>query len=84
MTKLNAYGVDRNEALLEHGMGLGEFTFINVVACFSSRGMTPGGFLGPKEEARIYANRVAGQIREMIGRHARLLENELDAATPAE
>ena len=80
--KLNEYGVDRNEALLRHGMGLGEFTFINVVACFSSRGLTPGGFLGSKEGAKVYVNRVAGEIREMIGRHAALLEAELDGATP--
>ena len=84
MSKMNTYGVDRNEALLRHGMGLGEFTFINVAACFSSRGLTPGGFLGRKEEDRIYDQRVAGQIREMIGRHATLLEDEPTMTTSAD
>ena len=83
MAKLNSYGVDRNEALLRHEMGLGEFTFINVAACFSARGLTPGGFLGREEQTQIYANRVASQMREMIGRHATLLEDQLDPRSTA-
>ncbi len=79
---INVYGVHRNDALLRHGMGLGEFTFINVVACFSARRKAPAGFFGPGKGAPIWQARVAGQIRDMVGRRAAWIGSTLSATPP--
>ena len=62
-------------------MGLGEYTWIYVVAYYSWLGHQPTNFaLGEGERPRIFADRVLGEVRDMIGRQLETLSASPGAA----
>ena len=68
--RLGAYLETRNRTLLEEGMGLGEFTWIQVVAYHAWLGEPTRRFvLARPDEPRVFQDRVVPQVREMIRRH---------------
>ncbi len=66
---LAEYSTTRNELLLERGMGLGEYSWIYVIAHYSWLEYDPSRLIESSSNPRVYQDRVAGQVREMIRRH---------------
>ena len=76
------YAIARNGALLEHELGLGEYTWIFVVAYYGWLGHEPVDFLlEDDEKPKVYSGRVRGEVIDMIGRHLTELEEALAAGT---
>lgn len=74
---LGEFSVARNEALLEHEMGLGEYTWIYVLAYYSWLGYEPTNFaLGEGERPRIFRDRILGEVRGMMRRQLDELQEE--------
>ena len=72
---LGEYSVTRNETLLEQEMGLGEYTWIYVVAYYSWLDHEPANFaLAEGEAPRIFYQRVLGEVREMMRRQLDQME----------
>lgn len=79
---LPRYSIARNEALIRNEMGLGEYTWIYVMAYYAWLGHEPESFPVSKEETpRIFKDRVLGQVWAMAGRHVDELA-ALSASTP--
>jgi hypothetical protein len=71
----------RNQALLSSGMGLGEYTYIYVIAYYSWLGHSPGDSPGRNESSAYFTARTQLQRhRDLI----RMLSNQLDLAASAE
>lgn len=64
------YVTDRNTALLEQGMGLGEYTWIYVVSYFAALGQTPIRVLDRSAEVSPFQARVFPAMARAIERHA--------------
>jgi hypothetical protein len=79
--RLNTYLITRNRALMAAEMGLGEYTWIYVLAYYSWLGHRPEKFvIDETEYPRVFNDRVRGQIKEMIRRHVGDLEAGLAEA----
>jgi hypothetical protein len=63
------YVTARNEALLAQEMGLGEYTWIYVVAYHSWLGHPPVKAIEGRSRKNVFHDRVLPQVREMIRRH---------------
>jgi hypothetical protein len=63
------YVTARNEALLAEDMGLGEYTWIYVVAYHSWLGHPPVPAIESRDRPNVFHDRVFPQVREMIRRH---------------
>ncbi|MCP4660447.1 MAG: hypothetical protein GY856_34020 [bacterium] len=63
------YVTKRNQALLEHEMGLGEYTWIYVTSYFSWLGHRPVRIIEQKDRPRVFHDRIFHEIRGMIERH---------------
>jgi hypothetical protein len=74
---LAEYATTRNELLLERGMGLGEYSWIYVIAYYSWLGNEPCRLIESSSNPRVYQDRVAGQVREMIRRHIETTGDDL-------
>jgi hypothetical protein len=75
------FSIVRNEALFRNEMGLGEYTWIYVMAYYSWLGHRPIGFpVKTEERARVFHQRVRGEVRDMLRRHAEALEASRGAA----
>ncbi len=73
----------RNRALLAAGMGLGEFTWIQVLAYHGWLGLPPTRFvLARQDEPRVFQDRVVPQVRRMMRRL--VAARERAGADPAE
>ena len=70
-TRLNAYLVRRNQLLLEHEMSLAEYSYLHTMIYYSWLGHEPQPFLleDDADRARIYWDRVSGEVREAMHRH---------------
>jgi hypothetical protein len=63
------YVTTRNEALVAEEMGLGEYTWIYVVAYYSWLGHQPVQAVEGRSRPSVFGDRVFPQVREMIRRH---------------
>jgi hypothetical protein len=63
------YVTARNEALLAEDMGLGEYTWIYVLAHYSWLGLQPVAAIEGESRPSVFYDRVLPQVREMIRRH---------------
>jgi len=69
--RLGEFSVARNETLLAQEMGLGEYTWIYVIAYYSWLGQEPTDFtLGRAGHPRIFRDRVMDNVREMMSRQS--------------
>jgi hypothetical protein len=64
-----AYVNDRNLALLDQGMGLGEYTWIYVVSYFGFLGQPPARLLDEPNRQKVFEDRVYPEIARVIDRH---------------
>lgn len=81
--RIGRYLEQRNRALLAEGMGLGEYTWIQVTAYQGWLREPHRRFaLAREDEPRIFQDRVVPQLREMIRRH--LEARERTGASPSE
>jgi len=62
------YVTARNEALLAEEMGLGEYTWVYVVAYYSWLGHEPVAAIEGESRPSVFYDRVLPQVREMIRR----------------
>jgi hypothetical protein len=69
------YVTTRNEALLAEEMGLGEYTWIYVVAYCSWLGHQPVQAIEGRSRPSVFHDRVFPQVREMIRRHVAVAGN---------
>jgi hypothetical protein len=76
-TNANQYAVTRNEALLAHEMGLGEYTWIYVIAYYSWLQNEPAKLMPDDRGPRILQERVRGDLIGMMQRHVAELETTL-------
>lgn len=63
------YVSDRNDALLEQGMGLGEYTWIYVVGYFADLGQPPLRVLDEQNRLKPYQDRIYPEIARVVERH---------------
>lgn len=70
--RMGGFARARNEALLEHGMGLGEYTYIYVLGYLSWLDMAGEG--QPDDE--IASRRVRGALRDMLRHQLDALRND--------
>jgi hypothetical protein len=66
-----AYVNDRNRALLDQGMGLGEYTWIYVVGYFAFLGQPPMRLLEEPDRLKVFEDRVYPEFARVIDRHVR-------------
>ena len=64
-----AYVNDRNRALLDQGMGLGEYSWIYVVGYFAFLGQPPRRLLEEPNRPKVFEDRVYPEMANIIGRH---------------
>jgi hypothetical protein len=76
-TTANQYAVVRNEALLAHELGLGEYTWIYVVTYYSWLQNHPVELMPDDPHPRILRGRVRGDLIGMMQRHVAELEAAL-------
>ncbi len=69
----------RNRALLENGMGMGEYTYIYVVAYHSWLGHSIGEGPHSRSKVKLDLPTVRGELRRRI---VQIFQNQLDAAGP--
>ena len=73
--RLAEFSTARNAALLELEMGLGEYTWIYVIAYYSWLEYPPERFALTEESyPRIYRDRVSGNVRDMLERQIAAIE----------
>lgn len=63
------YVSDRNDALLERGMGLGEYTWLYVVGYLAYLEQTPVRVIDEQKRPRIFEDRVYPAVAAVIARH---------------
>ena len=78
--KIGGLVEDRNEALLEHDMGLGEYTWIYVLAYNSYLGMRPNTGIDD-EEGHCYAGSEWRTLQRLIENHIEIERKTVDFAT---
>jgi hypothetical protein len=64
-----AYVADRNKALLDHGMGLGEYTWIYVVTYFALLEQPPATLLPSSNRPGLFQDRIYPQMARLIEGH---------------
>ena len=64
-----AYVNDRNKALLDNGMGLGEYTWIYVVGYFGLLQQPPSAVLPSSDRPDVFRDRVFPETARLIERH---------------
>ena len=64
-----SYVTARNQALLQHGMGLGEYTWIYVTGYFGLLGQAPARVLDGENRRKIFEDRVFPEIAKIVQRH---------------
>jgi hypothetical protein len=63
------YVAERNRALVANGIGLGEYTWIYVIAYVSWLGERPERVIESPDKPRLFEDRVYRQVADMIRRH---------------
>jgi hypothetical protein len=74
---LAAYVEQRNAALLENRMGLGEYTWLYVVCYVGELGERPSKVIPNGSKPDLFQERVYPQLREMIRRRVELAESAM-------
>lgn len=78
------FEVLRNKTLAVHEMGLGEYTWIYVIAYYSWLGHRPVDFIEADGHARIFFDRVLGDVRGMMQRFVQQLEDAVRGGSALE
>lgn len=79
--KMGDFFVERNSAFAEHGMGLGEYSYIYVLAYYSWLGKSPDDGPGDDEHEHGAFDRAYSRVRRNLISN---LENQLAALRPAQ
>lgn len=75
------YAISRNRALMENAMGLGEYTWIYVIAYYAWLGNRPVSFPGGDgDETKVFHGRVRNAVKNMMARHLADLRAAADTA----